>query len=81
MKKPIRLDKETKGSREFNAIIERDAEDYFVATVLELPGCHTQAKTLDTLEKRLREAITVYLEVQETDAEPSRFVGVHRIKL
>ncbi len=81
MKKSIRLHKETKGSREFNAIIERDAEDYFVASVLELPGCHTQAKTLDTLEKRLREAIKVYLEVQKTDDEPSSFVGVPQIKL
>ncbi|CAI2717400.1 protein of unknown function [Nitrospina watsonii] len=41
--------------------MERDAEGYFVASVLELPGCHTQAKSMDTLEKRLREAIEVYL--------------------
>ena len=59
MKKSIRIPKDAKASREFNAIIERDAEGYFVASVLELPGCHTQAKTMDTLEKRLLEAIEV----------------------
>jgi predicted RNase H-like HicB family nuclease len=40
--------------REFTGIIERDDAGYFVA---ELPGCHTQAKSLDTLMKRTKEAI------------------------
>ena len=29
--------------REFNVIIERDSEGYFVATVPDLKGCHSQA--------------------------------------
>jgi hypothetical protein len=33
--------------REFNVIIERDADGYFVASVHNLAGCHTQAKSLD----------------------------------
>ena len=49
--------------REFNVIIEKDAEGYFVATVPELHGCHTQAKSLDKLMRRLREAIALYMEV------------------
>lgn len=49
--------------REFNVIIEQDAAGYFVATVPDLPGCHTQAKSLDTLMKRVREAIALCLEV------------------
>ncbi len=69
----------SKGSQEFNAIIEQDSEGYYVASVLELPGCHTQAKTLETLKKRLREAIEVYLEVEKETLEPSQFVGVFRI--
>jgi hypothetical protein len=40
--------------REFNVIIERDAEGYYVARVPELRGCHTQAKSLDALMKRGR---------------------------
>lgn len=47
--------------REFNVIIERDEEGYYVGKVPELRGCHTQAKSLDTLMKRIREAIEVYL--------------------
>jgi len=48
--------------REFNVIIERDTAGYYVATVPELRGCHTQAKSLDTLMRRVREAIELCLE-------------------
>ena len=40
--------------REFNVILERDADGYFVASVLNLPGFHTQAQTLDELMERIR---------------------------
>lgn len=50
--------------REFNVIIERDTAGYYVATVPELRGCHTQARSLDTLMKRAREAIELCLEVE-----------------
>ncbi len=46
-------------SKEFNVIIERDSEGYFVASVPSLPGCHTQAKSLDELMERIREAIAL----------------------
>jgi len=49
-------------ARAFNVIIERDSEGYYVASVPELRGCHTQAKSLDTLMKRIREAIELCLE-------------------
>jgi predicted RNase H-like HicB family nuclease len=48
--------------REFNVIIEQDEEGFFVATAPELKGCHTQARTLDALMKRIREAIELCLE-------------------
>ena len=51
--------------REFNVILERDADGYFVASVPNLPGCHTQAQTLDELMKRIREAIELCLEFEE----------------
>jgi predicted RNase H-like HicB family nuclease len=50
-----------KQARRFTVVIERDEEGYYVATVPTLQGCHTQAKTLDTLMKRVREAIEVCL--------------------
>jgi len=46
-------------NREFTMIIERDEAGYFVAEVPELPGCHTQAKSLGTLKKRMKEAIAL----------------------
>lgn len=49
--------------RQFDVVIEKDTEGYFVATVPQLRGCHTQAKSLDTLMRRIREAIELCLEV------------------
>jgi predicted RNase H-like HicB family nuclease len=68
-------------AREFDVIIEQDAEGYFVASVPTLPGCHTQAKSLDLLIERIREAIELCLEVQGLPPEPLNFVGVQRVKV
>ncbi len=65
--------------REFNVVIERDSEGFYVASVPALRGCHTQARTLDQLTKRVREAIGLCLEVEDADVEISDFVGVQRI--
>ena len=65
-------------TKEFNVIIERDEEGYYVASVPELQGCHTQAKSLDKLMERIREAIELCLEVQG-DVPTQEFIGVQRI--
>ena len=58
-------------------MIERDAEGYYVATVPGLKGCHTQARSLDKLLCRMREAITLCLEVEEdASTKGTEFVGV-----
>ena len=44
-------------SRQFDGVIEKDAKGFFVATVPALPGCHTQATSLDPLMERIKEAI------------------------
>jgi predicted RNase H-like HicB family nuclease len=44
---------------EYTVIIEQDEAGYYVAEVPELYGCHTQAKSLDELMVRVREAIEV----------------------
>jgi predicted RNase H-like HicB family nuclease len=49
-------------TREFNVIIERDSDGYFVASVPSLAGCYTQAKSLDELMERIQEAIELCLE-------------------
>jgi len=62
---------------EFNVIIERDADGYFVGSVPSLRGCHTQAKSLDVLVRRVQEAIALCLEVEEPVT--NEFVGVQRV--
>lgn len=65
--------------REYSVIIERDAEGYYVAEVPELPGCHTQAKSLDKLMERVREAIQVCRDSQgQPECEP-QFIGIQRV--
>ncbi|HNQ24516.1 MAG TPA: type II toxin-antitoxin system HicB family antitoxin [Phycisphaerae bacterium] len=66
---------------EFNVIIERDEEGWFVARVPEIRGCHTQAKSLDKLMARTREAIEACLEAGAVPKQVSRFVGVQRISI
>lgn len=51
--------------REFNLVIERDENGYYIGSIPELPGCHTQAKSLDELQKRIIESIQLYLEVDK----------------
>ncbi|MCX7092476.1 MAG: type II toxin-antitoxin system HicB family antitoxin [Methylobacter sp.] len=69
-------------TKQFDVIIEKDSEGYFVASVPALKGCHTQAKSLDVLMERIREAIELCLEVQgELLLEPLDFVGIQRISV
>jgi len=56
--------------REFSVIVERDEEGYYVASVPALPGCHTQARSLDKLVERIREAIELCLEVERGGTLP-----------
>jgi predicted RNase H-like HicB family nuclease len=65
--------------REFSVIVEKDAEGYYVASVPELRGCHTQARSLDKLLERVREAIALCLEVEQENAVGNEFVGVQRV--
>ncbi|MFZ5770459.1 MAG: type II toxin-antitoxin system HicB family antitoxin [Thermodesulfobacteriota bacterium] len=51
--------------REFSVIIERGEDGYFIASAPALRGCHTQAKSLDTLMKRIKEATELCLEVEK----------------
>jgi predicted RNase H-like HicB family nuclease len=62
-----------------NVLVERDEDGYYVATVPSLPGCHTQAKSLDDLIERAKEAIELYLEV-EKEIVPGEFVGVQVVE-
>jgi predicted RNase H-like HicB family nuclease len=65
--------------RQFDVVIERDEEGYYVASVPQLPGCHTQAKSLDEVMERIREAAELCLDVAGAPEQALEFVGVQRI--
>jgi len=69
-----------KNKRTFTLIIERDEDGYYVGSIAELPGCHTQAKSLDELNKRIREAIEMYLE-EEGHEEETEFIGIQKVEI
>lgn len=66
-------------AKEFTVIIEKDEEGYFIAEVPELKGCHTQAKSLDTLMERIKEAIQLCLDVEKKRHPKTYLVGVQKI--
>jgi predicted RNase H-like HicB family nuclease len=67
--------------RQFDVVIERDEEGYYVASVPQLPGCHTQAKSLDEVMERIREAAELCLDVAGAPEQALEFVGVQRITI
>ena len=66
--------------RAFNVIIEKDEDGFFVASVPTLRVCHTQARSLVVLMKRIREAIALCLEVEE-ESTSCEFIGIQRVAL
>jgi predicted RNase H-like HicB family nuclease len=70
-----------KNRRKFTVVIERDEAGYFVGTVPALRGCHTQAKTLDGLMKRIREAIELCLSSEDGESPPLELVGIQQISV
>ena len=69
--------------REFTVVIEQDEDGIYVASVPELEGCHTQAKTLDELRERIKEAIQLYLEVESDLIQegPLNFIGIQKVEV
>jgi predicted RNase H-like HicB family nuclease len=65
--------------RDFQVVIEQDEDGWLVATVPSLRGCHTQAKSMDKLLSRIKEAIELCLETEEP--VNSRIVGIHSVSV
>jgi predicted RNase H-like HicB family nuclease len=68
-----------RSKRTFTVLIEQDEEGYLVATVPALRGCHTQAKSLDTLMKRVREVIALCLEEEKNPLGALQLVGIQQV--
>ncbi len=72
----------TTTQKQFHVVIEKGEDGYYIATTIELPGCHTQAKNLKELDKRIKEAIQVYLEAEGIDSTTlPEFIAVKKVKV
>lgn len=65
----------------YNILIEKDEDGWLVSSVIELPGCHTQAKTFDELIKRTKEAIKSYTLKQKIKIPVSSFVALQQVEV
>ena len=68
-------------TEKFTIIIEQGEDGYLISDVVELPGCHTQAKTVDELMVRTKEAILLYIDVEKPSEIKSKFLGLQQIEL
>ena len=66
---------------EFNVVIEKDEDGFFVASVPEIQGCYTQGKTIQEVLERIKEAIEVCLEADGEDIRPMKFVGIQKVEI
>lgn len=67
--------------KRYTVIVEKDEAGWLVSGVVELPGCHTQAKTMDELLARTREAIKAYREATKEPEPTEEFVGVQMVEV
>ena len=64
----------------YTVVIEKDEDGWFVGHAPALPGCHTQAKSVDELMERMSEAISLWLEVErDNKPDPLELVGIQRL--
>ena len=68
-------------ARQYDVVIERDEEGMYVASVPLLPGCHTDASSLDELIVEIREAIELCLEVEGQEPSNLEFIGIERVTI
>jgi len=64
---------------EFNVLIEEGEDGYLISEVVELPGCHTQAKSFDELIARTKEAISLYLKCTPKGRVRGKFLGLQKV--
>ena len=66
---------------DFNIIIEKGEDGYLISEVVELQGCHTQAKDMNELIERTKEAISLCLEEQGDIKFKSNFIGIQKVEV
>jgi predicted RNase H-like HicB family nuclease len=53
----------------FTAIYERTEDGWWVASVPEIPGAHSQGRTIEEAREMIKDAVRLLLEVRREDAE------------
>ncbi|MEK6850509.1 MAG: type II toxin-antitoxin system HicB family antitoxin [Nanoarchaeota archaeon] len=66
---------------EFNVIIEKDEDGWYVARVPEIQGCHTQGKSIEQVIERIKEAIEVCIVADKLKIRPMKFIGLQRVEV
>ena len=64
--------------------IEKDPETgLYIAVVPGIPGAHTQAETLDELQKNLKEVVELCLEEMQPEVKNQlpEFVGIQQVEV
>lgn len=67
-----------KSEKEYTVVIEKGEDGVFVGEVVELSGCHSQGKNMDELLLNIKEAIELYVEVEQPEFK-TEFVGLQRV--
>jgi predicted RNase H-like HicB family nuclease len=60
--------------RQFDVVIERDDDGYYIVSIPQIPGCHTQARSLDEAMDRIRAAAELCLEVEVCASHAGRAI-------
>jgi len=71
-------------SRRFTVLIEQNEDGVYLANVPALVGCRTQGRTLTEVEERVKDAISLYLDVARSRGrriQGTRLVGVHQVEV
>jgi len=70
-------------SKNFTVLIEKGEDGYYIGSVLELKGCHSQGETIDELLSNIKEAIELYLEVkgEKTEDYTTEIIGIQKVSV
>ena len=68
-------------SKTYNIIVEQGMDGYLISSVIELPGCHTQAITYDELLIRTKEATELYLDEKKPFKPTNKFLSLQQISV
>ncbi|MBD3328346.1 type II toxin-antitoxin system HicB family antitoxin [Candidatus Peregrinibacteria bacterium] len=69
-------------AKSYTVVIIQDEDGSYIGNVPELPGCHTQAKSIDELLKRSKEAISLMLEIEADRLRDNinlKFIGIQQV--